>query len=994
MSAEQRIAQWESQWGPAPEDWRRDLIDNLGDSPAEEMVLLHWERWLESQGEPWSAVWPGEPCRQMSELFGQSQFLSDILIREPRMTAGIADGSLLAATPGRTELRADLGEALSEIPIAEHQAELCVWRRRQLLRIGMRELLDMTSVKQHTRELSDLAEVTIQAALDHVWEEIAQRGGEPLDGVGEGVGFAVLGMGKLGGRELNFSSDIDLIFIYGAEGETSGVGPEATGRVSNHRFMQRLCERLIEFLASHGPRGRLYRVDMRLRPEGSVGPLARSLESLEVYLETQARLWERLAYTKARAVAHRGNEALSERVEGAVRHFCYDERPGPELPRALADLKHRIDREVARSADAHAEVKRGLGGIREIEFVIGLFQLVHGHLHEDLRTTNLLETLRRLRERRLMTPAEARRLRRAYETLRRIEHRLQMMAERQTHTLPSDPASLEIVARRLGWQATESESARRRFLADHLQIASMVHQAFLQHIGAPEVSGLDVEMAAVLDESTSADQAGAILAQFGLGDAEQMIPLLRSLGRGGRGAYVDASAQGAFERLLPALLAWCPQVPSPEMALRRLAGFVDAYKARGMLFTLMAEQPQLVEVLMRLFGASEMMGDLLTRRPEFFDSVVARGLGLAMPDAILEDVWSGLRPRDLADVRRLMDSLRSLSQMLSLAVALRHVLGLEPWTRLAEQMTTLAEFCLRHAWRAHIDESLVITAPVACIALGKFGGREINIGSDLDVLIVCRPPEDLEPSDALEWTSEITRRSEHLMAAFNEPTARGRLFDLDVRLRPEGRNAPLVCTDERLVRYFAEDAQLWEFQTFLRARAVAGDDDLGREVIARVHQAMRQRLAAIDVRAEIRAMRKRLEENADHPGGSGAVDLKRDPGGIIDVEFLVQCLQLEALRDEGTAPEVNTAIAVGEASALDVRDRTTLRRHLLTLRVIECQRRLMSGKSSSSIPADADGWRRLGVAHLGPRTTADEMRTHVREVMAPVREVFERTLIA
>jgi glutamate-ammonia-ligase adenylyltransferase len=996
----QRLLEWESRWGAAPPEWREQFLAAMAKSPDADLALLHWERWLEESDQPWSRAAPGRACRYLTALFSQSRFLSGSVFADPTLGDAIRGEEFTHEAWPLSRLEREVRALLRESSPDGARACIARWRRWHLVRIGLRDILDRALMEHITRELADLAQVVTQAALDLVWERRASRWGEPRTAAGDPIALAVIGMGKLGGRELNFSSDIDLIFIYSAEGESGGREGTREGRVPAHQFMRRVCEDLAEFIADVGPEGRLYRVDLRLRPEGRDGPIARSLESFRNYFASQARLWERLAHTKARVIAQRGDERLAAEIATATHRFCYGSAPGPALPRALAGLKHRIDREVELGGDAASEVKRGSGGIREIEFVVGLFQLIHGHTREDLRAPGFFETLRGLERHQVLSASAAHRLRRAYETLRRVEHRLQMMSELQTHTLPSDPAALESLARRLGWSGADGASVRRQFLADLNQITSTVHQAFLQHIGAPEISGLvpdlDLEVAAVLDEETPVAQAAEILARFGFSDPGGAVAVVRGLGRGSAAAYVDRGAQAAFETLLPALLAWCPQIPSTDLALRQLARFVDAYKARGVLFRLMADQPQLVEVLMRLFGTSELLGKLLASRPEYFDSVVARGLGLALPQEALDEMWGILAPRDPDDPERLLETLRSLRHMFRLAIALRHLLGLDPWTRLGANLTMLAEFGLTRAWRALIDEGSETPEPITCIALGKFGGRELNIESDLDVVFVCSPPDDLDEPDVAEWISARSRRCERLLAAGKEVTRRGALFELDTRLRPEGRSAPLLCTQGRLARYFAEGAQLWEFQTFLRARPVAGDLALGERVVSDVHNAMRARLRATDLPEEILAMRRRLEENADHPGGRGSVDLKRDPGGIVDVEFLVQAHQLARLRDEGESPERNTGAALvgmgSQGAALGADETAVLRRHLLTLRAVECQLRLAQANSSSAIPADPERWQHLAVAHLGPRATADQMQAHVADVMGDIRRAFDKAL--
>jgi [glutamine synthetase] adenylyltransferase / [glutamine synthetase]-adenylyl-L-tyrosine phosphorylase len=504
--------------------------------------------------------------RLLIDLFGFSQFLSDVLIRYPHYTAWLGEEGVLDQDLSVDELRQSLERAMAPFTSSLKRQHAAVrWLRRELLRCGLRVMIERVSEPGFTEELSRVAVAVIRVALAEIGRPLRERFGPPMEETDEpGVapveaGFCVVAMGKLGGMELNFSSDVDLIFVYSDEGRTTGVpagerGP-LQGRIANHDYFRRLAEGLVQFLATATDEGYLFRVDTRLRPDGAEGPLARSVGAFEVYYESQARPWERMALIKSRAIA--GAPTLCRHFDAMSRGLVFGRAMGPEIIDQVRDLKQRIDAGVDAGEAAGREIKRGRGGIREIEFLIQTFQLLHGAREPDLQVRSTLELIPAPSARGHLDSAEAEQMAEDYIFLRRLEHRLQMMDLRQTHTLPQDSGRTRSPGAALRPGGTESEPAGRACSSSwEAKSPPASIERFIEFFGQFDEGPSDPEadpvrrLAALIASGAPDKELFGLLAPFGL-DSGGAIASLRRMGGRGRSLYLSSRAVELFPRVLP-----------------------------------------------------------------------------------------------------------------------------------------------------------------------------------------------------------------------------------------------------------------------------------------------------------------------------------------------------------------------------------------------------------------------------------------------------------
>lgn len=960
--------------------------------------------------------------RAAAAVFGASQFLSGVLIRDSSLLGWLLETGNLDAwrTP------ADYRRAAEQIMRGhagrdDRHGALCRLRCREMLRIGAREILKLATGEETARENSDLAQALIAACAVIASEETIARLGEPVTEAGlqpgRPCGICVLGMGKLGGRELNFSSDIDLIFIYEAEGQTNGVlpGGRKIAPASNHVFFTRMGEFLVRFLSERGAEGNLFRVDMRLRPEGKTGPLARSLESFMNYIRQQARDWERIAYLKMR-VLH-GPPALAERIYHITQDFVFSDAEPAKVVHEVRQLKLRIDREVMAGELYRREVKRGYGGIREIEFVIAAMQIIYGRTHRALRARNTFLAIQRLQEVNLLAPEEANFYLNSLEFLRMVEHRLQMAEERQTHTIPAGGEALETLARCCGF-ASSAE-----FMAGYRRITGGVHERFekfFEHDAG--VAGREErDMLLLLDPETP-DAAMAALARYGLDD-ESAHAMLRDLGRGTREIFISAEGQRSFEQMLPALLRLASRAPNPHRVLPRFHSFVLAVKGITYYYELIAMHPDILKLLVALFGASGHFSRVLTAHPEFFDMLISSQI-LHEPDtysARIDRIVAALGVSRRHSRKLLL--LRRAAQFEMLLTALRYLLGLRDARQTLQGITLAAEACLNAAVPLAVERAVEriaargeMTDPqavrraiseaadsnMAVIALGKFGGGELNFFSDLDVVFVYRdgaPPN--EPARAVvELPKELRPLHESgelyiiiadaITQILGENLEGGRVFQLDARLRPHGRNSPLATPMSFYEACLMSEAEVWELQAFLRARHAMGCVELTE----RLRDTAEKRRIALDsenVRGEVRRMRRRLEDAV--PATECALhEFKRSPGGLADAEFVIQYLQLTGQARTDIADysagldELARKCGNGDCAA----PLRVLRDGYGFLRSVETAARLVTGTSTSALPADPVHQKTVSRMMEFDPPAALEVR--IKQIMSANRQAFEQIL--
>ena len=853
-------------------------------------------------------------------LLALSSICATRLMRQPDILIWLGQPEVCLARRGYAQMAGDLRTLAGDSIASENFRALRLWKSREMVRIALRELANVAPLEETTGELSQIAEICIRRVFEHWNAEFRQRHGSP------NAEFTILALGKLGGGELNHSSDVDLIFLYGDEGQLSP-------RFSYHEFFNRLAEKFLEAFSTPDPQGSLFRVDVRLRPEGSAGPLARSLESMEHYYGGFGETWERLALIKARGVG--GSRELAYEFLRQHQPFIYPKSPTPDLLEEIANIKRRIERDVVGQENLERDVKLGRGGIREIEFVVQTLQFIHGARHTFLQEPSTLKALRGLAQLELIQPNEIVDLDRAYRFLRRTEHRLQIEAEQQTHTIPAAPEHLRRLALSLGFGSREEFTAalEREMLAVRSVFRRLIAEA------------LPSKKAELIDSGIFANQSDAERAMTGLG-------------QGPSGAHISPRTRQAFRKLRPLLLGRLAKTADPDATLNQFVRFVEAYGLRSLLFELLVTNPKLLELLVKTFDASRFASDLLVRRPQLLEDIT-RDEKL---DRSIDMAGHLKQLRALGKKETALDRLRAYRQAQLLRILLRDVLGLADFATMCREQSALAEACLVCVNEIFGGDELTI------IAMGKFGGREITYGADLDVLFVGHESRD----------------AQKLLSVMAQPSAEGNLSRVDARLRPEGEKGPLVCSLETYQRYYAERAQPWELQALTRARPVTGP--LQNEFMAIAKNAWHKAGQDVDLYAKIDNMLERIRR--ERSSGAEFLDFKTGSGGIIEAEFLAQALQMrESIWEPNWTGAVDRLREVGQFTESEAR---ALKDAYEFLRGCESVLRRYENKSVSTLPADQIKQGRL-VHRLGSKNI-EAFTQKYHAARSSIHEIYGRRI--
>jgi glutamate-ammonia-ligase adenylyltransferase len=856
---------------------------------ALERILAGWPSELPAWPEVLAAY--GEAREALMHLLAVSPVSVDKLVRDPAALVWLAQPEIRALGRRTTQMRKDLEEIGPRPPRdlavkPEHFAPLRRWKQREMLRLALRDVGGLANVEQTTGELSQLAEICVREVTEAWLADFTRRLGDP------GSGFCVLGMGKFGGQELNYSSDIDVIFFHGEPGEL------ASG-LSRQEFFTRVAQRIIETFSAIDAAGPLFRIDLRLRPEGDSGPLVFSLDGMENYYAAFGETWERMALSKARLVA--GDDELGYEFFQRLQAFIYPRTVAPEMIDEVAHIKGRIEREVVGAANLHRDVKLGRGGIREIEFVCQSLQLLHGARHAFLQERSTLRALRGLRQLDLLPPEEMDALAAAYRFLRTVEHRLQIENEAQTHTLPESAEARERLGRSLAAGGVLPRSSE--FAPELARHTEKVRAIFEKVMRSPESAPAPRGDISFFHDATKAERA------------------LADLGGTGSGS-ISPRTKKLFARLEPLLLARLRDVADPDAALTRLARFAERYGMRGALFETLLTNPRVLELLVKLFDASAFLSEIAIRRPQLVEEVARLG-DLGEPIPCVEHL-AGLARND--EGLSWKDWVRVYRRALQLRIGLRDLLGFASLREVWSECSALAEACLVFTQR-----ELGLAGALTVIGLGKFGGRELGYGADLDVVFIGGDPA----------------AAAQLMKAMTEQTAEGRVFPVDARLRPEGDKGQLAITLAEWEDYFARGrGHLWEAQALTKARPMSGPQQ--GEWLAAAQRVWREHGRRADLFEQVGAMLARVSE---HRGADVVLDFKTGPGGLMQLEFFTQARQMRA-----GLWEPNTLNALAR---LDVADGAEITAAYLFLRKIETVLRRMDDTSVSSLPAEEAAQRRL-----------------------------------
>ncbi len=844
---------------------------------------------------------------EIRRVIGFSDFIARHAAQTPEwVTETIQNGDLDRTIDQPTYARRldGLLPAADEISADELSHALRAFRKQEMLRIAWRDLSGRAPLDAILSELSHLADVCITRARDILHSALVRQYGEPRGADGRPLRLLVVGMGKLGARELNFSSDVDLIFAFAEGGRTTG-GDEP---IAHDDFFTRLARGLIQALGRVRADGFVFRVDTGLRPFGESGPLAMSFNAMETYYQTHGREWERYAWIKARVVA--GDGADAQNLMDMMRPFVYRRYLDYGVFESLREMKNKIALEVRRKGMAR-DVKLGPGGIREVEFFAQFFQLIRGGVVPALQERRLLPVLNVLAKNGYITAEVRERLRGAYIFLRRVEHRLQAYADQQTHRLPAETLERERLARSMDFDDT------RAFEAQLDQHRDWVHRQFARLLAEEEAPpaegdahgiGLNV-LNGIWQDALDAEQADVLLKQAGFASPSDVRARLAFLRRQARRTNISAEARQRLDRLLPQMLRAALQAEAPDRTVTRIIDILAGIIRRSTYLALLAENPPALKHLVQLAGASHFIAALIARHPVLLDELLdPRTLytppGKAELIAELRTVVTKTPPDDL---EFLIESICIFRQVNTLRVAAADVTGALPLMRVSDHLSDLAEVILHEvvglAWNHLVARHGRPSGPAgdspfdqgfAVVAYGKLGGFELGYGSDLDLVFLHSADSGYtasgpQPIDNRQFFSRLGQRVIHILTTH---TRAGRIYETDMRLRPSGSSGPLVSHIEAYAKYLREDAWTWEHQALIRARVVCGNESthrrfgrIRREILERPRDQAR-------LKAEIVDMRERLRKE-QNPPADAVFDLKQGHGGIVDIEFLVQFLILD-----------------------------------------------------------------------------------------------------
>jgi glutamate-ammonia-ligase adenylyltransferase len=960
-----------------------------------------------------------DQVRVVAALLSGSQALGNLLVANPDWLSALDLEQLKfprRAEGFRHEIESWLKLKLEERDYSGALAELRRFKQREMLRIAARDLARLSNVVEITREISDLADVCLDAVWRICRQQFTGRFGQPFHQDAEGnwqrTEFCVLGMGKLGGQELNYSSDVDVLFLYGEEGEVFKELPAKKkaqrATMSNRQFFNKLAEAFIAEVSRAMPDGMLFRIDLRLRPEGDAGPLCCSLESYENYYTEWGQTWERMMLIKARGVA--GDEGLAAEFLEMIQPFRFPPSLSADVLREVAAVKDRIENEVVGADELERNVKLGRGGIREIEFIAQSLQILHAGKLPFLQTAQTLPCLAKLAQYKLLAEAEAQQLAAAYQFLRDVEHRLQMEENQQTHTIPTDRQAQLRLARLMGFASlTEFEAARQMHTGNVRRVYDKILKAdapkSTHAVLPPEFDGAEAEWK-------------KLLAAHSFRDPETAFRLLKEFAEGPGYVHVSPHTTELARQLILKFLALCPQKKStvhspqskvsspsailsdPDRVVTRLDSYLEAYGSHAALLEMWNGNPAAFELMLLLFDRSEFLAEAAIRDPDLIDDFVAGGRlrQRKMAPEILKDLRHGLEDEDQ------FFWLRRYHEAELMRLGLRDILGLADFEQNLAELSALADACLQYALEVVMRKNKIRTPPFVVIGLGKLGGCEIDYGSDLDLLFVTDAKAKELP--------KLQRVAVEVKELLSRRTEQGMVFHTDARLRPDGEKGLLVNTLAAYEEYYRQRAQLWEIQALTRTRPVAGNFALGEkfqglvagltnfkkissggaEVTRLISNAKSTKTPYVvsytpDWKNQIHQMRLRIEKERT-PHGQDDLAIKTGQGGLMDAEFIAQALCLE-----NGWQEANTLRALERARDAGVLpDTEKLLDNYRKLRRVEGILRRWSYEGETVLPDDPAPYYRVSV-RCG-FATPEEFGKALAKWRKAIREVYTKVFNA
>ncbi len=964
---------------------REALVRLLPDVPDPDLAVANLDRYCRD-GPPPQEI---DALQMVLLLLGFSPYLADSLINDRSFLQ-----ELLRARRGGPwgveDYRDDIARKVRTGTDSDPWTALRHYKRRAILRTALRDLRRAITLPEVCRELSCVADALIDEALRIVLAGLHERFGTPqaYDEAGKTVtaSMVVLSLGKLGGLELNYSSDVDLLFVYSMDGATSGLHGRQDTHISNKEFFTLAAESLTRGVGRITPEGQIYRVDCGLRPGGNDGDLIMPLHSTLAYYETWARPWERQALIKARPCA--GDiglgQSLMERIEGVI----YRETPDPSVIDDVRAMKDKIDAALMRRSQAGANIKLGRGGIREIEFIVQALQILHGGKDRWIRETGTVLALHRLADRGLLSVSEQGSLSAAYTYLREVEHRIQLYRNLQRSTLPSDARESRVLARAMGYRDGNSRKESAGFMADLEEHRSSVRWIYDSVFGRFAQGSLE--------ETRSPDPfldpmpdgvAIARLEEAGIADPQSVLGGVKAISRLLASSTRSSDLRREFRRVTPYLLNELSRVHNPVRGIRNMERFLASLALDRALLRGFLGKPELVPPLVNLFAGSQPLSSALFHKPQI---VLQKGFG----GAVTRERDVGVYLQDLEEpmgtsssVRELASWLRTYQQEQTLYVGLKDLSGQAGPAQVGRALSSLAEAIIRallyvaareSGWPVDSGRE---TPGFIVLGLGKIGYRELDYFSDLDLVFAYE--EGVEGAERHALANRLATCLVQILASI---TREGSLYAVDARLRPFGGEGELAQPVGQLGRYFSSTAEVWEMQSFLKARPLAGDSSLGRRTGEELEEIILERASSLDLSEPIRGMKQRLEDRS-----RGAIDIKQGPGGLSAIQFTIQYLQL---RNRVPSPPLkSTTRLLGTlrmAGLLGARDHRDLLTGFRFLRELEHRLRLMHGRAVSHLPS-GEALDEIA-AILKPGTTGEQLMDELEHTRRRIDSVFRKLI--
>jgi glutamate-ammonia-ligase adenylyltransferase len=845
----------------------------------------------------------------LTACFSASPYLTALASRHP---SDLADCLLRDPDAYLTEARAELATSIGQaVTTSEAMALLRRFKHRMALLTGLAELGGVWPTEAALEAMSAIADAVLEQATAFLFRKAREAGQlTPPDNAGSATsGYFIIAMGKLGAFELNYSSDVDIVVFYDAE--HAGLKPE----LEPSTFFVRLTRELVRLLLEHTADGYVFRTDLRLRPDPGATQIALSVEAGLTYYESFGQNWERAALIKARVVA--GDVEAGEEFLRQLSPFVW--RKYLDFA-AVADI-HAMKRRVhafkghgAIAVEGH-DIKLGRGGIRDIEFFAQTQQLITGGRHPELRTRGTIETLNRLAAGGWIAPEAASELTEAYLFLRRIENRLQMVGDQQTHIIPAEPEELDRVARLSGFADTNEFGDA---LIARFKRVEVHYEALFEKIPTPPSSAPNIVVA---DETDPAAPAG--LQRLGFSNPAAAVAAIRAWQSGRYAATRSERTRERLTEFLPSLLDAFGQSAEPDLALATFDKVIAEMPAGLQLFSLLAANPSLLRLIGDIMGTAPRLARILGRRPRLLDAVLDPGFFGAVPTpAKLKDLV-GAALAEATDYQDALDRARIVGREQAFLIGVRVISGTLSARQAGAAYADLAD-TLIEILTERVEQELVRShgrlpgGKAAVLAMGKLGGREMTAGSDLDLIIVYDYEGDDAQSDgakSLPGQQYYMRFTQRLIAALSADTAEGSLYSVDMRLRPSGNQGPVATKLSSFRLYQVNSAWTWEHLALTRARVVTGQAPLRREIVATIREVLSRPRDRAQVAADVKAMRDKI---ADDKGSSEIWDLKHVRGGLIDLEFVAQFLQIVSAAEHPEGLDQNTELALTKLSAAGV----------------------------------------------------------------------------